>query len=139
LTSERGVNLLQAFGHAPALKRFAQADDVLECDERRRGLGQSSACPRVANLTRRNPSTRSLAKFHQDLSIATLGTLFATRVGRDLMMTWTEEMLTLMEVGIGVREAVFVTTGILPLDVAESDRADYERDIETVLRSSHTE
>jgi hypothetical protein len=44
-----------------------------------------------------------------------------------------------MEVGIGVREAVFVTTGILPLDVAESDRADYERDIETVLRSSHTE
>jgi hypothetical protein len=55
------------------------------------------------------------------------------------MMTWTEEMLSLMEVGIGVREAVFVTTGILPLDVAESDRADYERDIETVLRSSHTE
>jgi hypothetical protein len=55
------------------------------------------------------------------------------------MMTRTEEMLTLMEVGIGVREAVFVTTGILPLDVAESDRADYERDIETVLRSSHTE
>jgi hypothetical protein len=55
------------------------------------------------------------------------------------MMTRTEEMLTLMEVGIGVREAVFVTTGLLPLDVAESARADYERDIETVLRSSRTE
>jgi hypothetical protein len=49
------------------------------------------------------------------------------------MMTRTEEMLTLMEVGIGVREAVFVTTGILPLDVAQPDRADYERGIETVL------
>jgi len=55
------------------------------------------------------------------------------------MMTRTEEMLILMEVGIGVREAVFVTTGILPLDVAESDRADYERDVETVLRSSRTD
>jgi hypothetical protein len=55
------------------------------------------------------------------------------------MMTQIEEMLTLMEVGIGVREAVFVTTGILPLDVAESDRADFERDIETVLRSCRSE
>jgi hypothetical protein len=55
------------------------------------------------------------------------------------MMTRTEEMLILMEVGIGVREAVFVTTGILPLDVAESDRPDYERDIEAVLRSSRNE
>jgi hypothetical protein len=132
------VNLLQAFGHAPALKRFAQADDVLECDERRRGLSQSSACPRVANLTRRNPSTRSLAKFIRIYRSPRLARC-SLREGRDLMMTWTEEMLTLMEVGIGVREAVFVTTGILPLDVAESDRADYERDIETVLRSSHTE
>ena len=49
------------------------------------------------------------------------------------MMTRTEEMLLLMEVGIGVREAVFVTTGILPLDVAESARADYEREIKSRL------
>jgi hypothetical protein len=55
------------------------------------------------------------------------------------MMNRTEEMLLLMEVGIGVREAVFVTTGILPLDVAESARTDYEREIKTVLRSSRTD
>jgi hypothetical protein len=52
------------------------------------------------------------------------------------MMSRTDEMLLLMEIGIGVREAVFVTTGILPRDVAESARADYEREIETVLLSS---
>jgi hypothetical protein len=55
------------------------------------------------------------------------------------MMTRTEEMLLLMEIGIGVREAVFVTTGTLPLDVAESARADYERDIKTRLRNSFSE
>jgi hypothetical protein len=57
------------------------------------------------------------------------------RVGRERMMDRTDDMLRLMEVGIGVREAVFVTTGILPLDVAESARADYERDIRAALRS----
>jgi len=50
-------------------------------------------------------------------------------------MNRTEDMLRLMEVGIGVREAVFVTTGILPLDVAESSRAEYERDIRLALQS----
>jgi len=51
-------------------------------------------------------------------------------------MTPTEEMLLLMEVGIGVREAVFVTTGMLPSDVSESARADYEREIKSRLRNS---
>jgi len=55
------------------------------------------------------------------------------------MMSRTEEMLCLMEVGVGVREAVFVTTGMLPLDVAESARADYERDIKTALRNGFSE
>ncbi len=50
-------------------------------------------------------------------------------------MSQTEAMLLLMEVGIGVREAVFVTTGMLPLDVDESARAEYERDIEAILRN----
>jgi len=55
------------------------------------------------------------------------------------MMNRTEDMLRLMEVGIGVREAVFVTTGILPLDVAESARVEYERDIRLTLQSSRVE
>jgi len=55
--------------------------------------------------------------------------------GRDVMMNRTEDMLRLMEVGIGVREAVFVTTGILPLGVAESSRAEYEHDIRLALQS----
>jgi hypothetical protein len=67
------------------------------------------------------------------------GMSFAYPSARDSMMTRTEEMLLLMEVGIGVREAVFVTTGMLPLDVAESARADYERDIKTRLRNSFSE
>ena len=55
------------------------------------------------------------------------------------MMSRTEEMLLLMETGIGVREAIFVTTGMLPLDVAESARVDYDRDIKTRLRNSFSE
>ena len=55
------------------------------------------------------------------------------------MMSRTEEMLLLMETGIGVREAIFVTTGMLPLDVAETARVDYERDIKTRLRNSFSE
>ena len=51
-------------------------------------------------------------------------------------MSQTEEMLLLMEVGIGVREAVFVATGMLPLDVDESARTDYERDIKAKLRNT---
>ena len=64
---------------------------------------------------------------------------FAYFSARDSMMTPTEEMLLLMEDGIGVREAVFVTTGTLPLDVAESARADYEREIKSRLRNSFSE
>jgi hypothetical protein len=48
-------------------------------------------------------------------------------------MSQTEAMLLLMESGFGVREAVFVATGTLPLDVDESARAKYERDIEAIL------
>ena len=55
------------------------------------------------------------------------------------MMSRTEQMLRLMEVGIGVREAVFVTTGILPCNVDESARADYERDIGAALGSCRVE
>jgi hypothetical protein len=51
-------------------------------------------------------------------------------------MSQTEAMLQLMEVGIGVREAVFVTTGMLPLNVDESARADYERDIKAMLHNT---
>ena len=64
---------------------------------------------------------------------------FAYFSARDWMMTRTEEMLLLMEVGIGVREAVFVTTGMLPSDVDESARADYEREIKSRLRNSFSE
>ena len=55
------------------------------------------------------------------------------------MMNRTEDILRLMEVGIGVREAVFVTMGILPLDVSESARAEYEHDIRLALQSSRAE
>jgi len=51
------------------------------------------------------------------------------------MMNRTDDMLRLMESGIGVREAIFVTTGILPRNVAESARASYERDVISALRS----
>jgi hypothetical protein len=64
---------------------------------------------------------------------------FAYSTARDWMMSRTEAMLLLMEVGIGVREAVFVTTGTLPLDVAESARAEYEREIKTRLRNPFSE
>ena len=60
-------------------------------------------------------------------------------MGRDLMMNRTEDILRLMEIGIGVREAIFVTTGILPRDVAEAGRADYERNIKAALPSSRVE
>ena len=51
-------------------------------------------------------------------------------------MNRTEDILQLMEIGIGVREAIFVATGILPGDIAESARADYERNVMLVLRSA---
>ena len=51
------------------------------------------------------------------------------------MMNRLDDILRLMESGVGVREAIFMTTGILPLDVAESARADYERNISAALRS----
>jgi hypothetical protein len=77
--------------------------------------------------------------FLQAVRAAVFGMSFAYCSARDSMMTRTEEMLLLMEVGIGVREAVFVTTGMLPLDVAESARADYEREIKSRLGNSFSE
>jgi hypothetical protein len=49
-------------------------------------------------------------------------------------MDQTEDILRLMEVGFGVREAIFVTTGILPLDVADSARSDYHRKQQDFLK-----
>ena len=48
-------------------------------------------------------------------------------------MSQTEKMLNLMTIGIGVREAVFVATGILPSDVTEAARAEYEREVNALL------
>ena len=48
-------------------------------------------------------------------------------------MSQTEQMLHLMEIGMGVREAVFVATGILPADITEAARAEYEREVGELL------
>ena len=52
-------------------------------------------------------------------------------------MSHTEQMLHLMEIGIGVREAVFVATGILPSDITEAARAEYEREVGALLALMH--
>ena len=54
-------------------------------------------------------------------------------------MSQTERMLHLMAIGMGVREAVFVATGILPSDVTETARAEYEREVNALLDRTSVE
>ena len=54
-------------------------------------------------------------------------------------MSRTENILELMEAGFGVREAIFVATGILPRDIAEASRDDYAEDVLAAVHASRAD